>query len=198
MKAPIDEKELLRRMAQLPREISPDNDVWTGISARIDEPSAQIAAGASRRHWPLRAVAAALLAVSLGLVLTAVWQVPPERAAGLADRSAAGPAPQAPPGPEQTEVFAGLLAGSDAEYQAAFREYLAVSPEPHQLSDVTLVQIETGWAELLRMETELVSALSADPDDPFLNGRMLELRARQLSYLKQLAALDRNNRRLST
>ena len=50
---------------------------------------------------------------------------------------------------------------------------------------------------MMRTEAELAGALEANPNDEFLNGRMLELRSRQLGFLKQLAALDRNNRRLT-
>ena len=194
MKHGMDEKELLKRMAQLPREIEPDNDVWEDVAARIDSSSPRFATGRPGSRWPLRAVAVAVMALSLGLILTAVWRVAPDQPAQFATNS---PATQAPPGPEQEAVFAGLLAGSDAEYQAAFREYLALSPEVSRLPADTVMQIETGWAQLVEMESELSTALAASPDDPFLNGRMLELRARQLGYLKQLAALDRNNRRLT-
>jgi hypothetical protein len=44
---------------------------------------------------------------------------------------------------------------------------------------------------------ELAAALDENPDDPFLNDRMFELRARQLGFLKQLVKLDRNNRRMT-
>ena len=94
-------------------------------------------------------------------------------------------------------IYSGLLAGSDAEYQAAFREFIPVGVSRDNLPAPTVEKIETGWADLMRAEAELNGALALNPDDPFLNNRMLELRSRQLSFLKQLAALDRNNRRLT-
>lgn len=197
MKHRIDEKELLERLSQLPREIEPDNDVWADVAARMDASSPSVYAGKPAVHWPLRAAAAAVLALALGLILTAVWRVAPDEATRLVNDAPPGQTAVAPAGPEQEVVFAGLLAGNDAEYQAAFREYMALSPEVARLPEDTMMQIETGWAALVRMESELLNALSANPDDPFLNGRMLELRERQLGYLKQLAALDRNNRRLT-
>jgi hypothetical protein len=54
-----------------------------------------------------------------------------------------------------------------------------------------------GWTDLRVTETALAVALEENPDDQFLNERMLELRARQLSFLKQLITLDRNNRRMT-
>ena len=37
MKQRMEEQELLRRIAELPREIQPQNDPWAAISLRIDE-----------------------------------------------------------------------------------------------------------------------------------------------------------------
>jgi hypothetical protein len=58
-------------------------------------------------------------------------------------------------------------------------------------------KIERTWADLRITETALTGALEENPGDLFLNERMLELRARQLGFLKQLVTLDRNNRRLT-
>jgi hypothetical protein len=35
------------------------------------------------------------------------------------------------------------------------------------------------------------------PNDPFLNDRLLQLRARQLGFLQRLATLDLNDRRMT-
>jgi hypothetical protein len=84
------------------------------------------------------------------------------------------------------------------EYRAAFREFIAVGLARPNLSPRTIETIETGWADLRAAENELAAALAANPRDPFLNDRMLALRARQLDFLQQLALLDQNNRRLTT
>jgi hypothetical protein len=65
------------------------------------------------------------------------------------------------------------------------------------LSPQTVALIETSWDDLRRTESELAAALAIRPNDPFLNDRMLELRARQLGFLQRLAALDLNDRRLT-
>jgi hypothetical protein len=197
MKRLKDDKELQQRIAQLPREISPEHDVWERISARISEPAEQPLASTSRSRWPLRVAAAVVVGLAAGLILNRGWQQP----AGQ-DQLIAASGEEVQPetvitGPEQSAVFAGLIAGSDAEYQAAFREFLSISPERNDLSGPVVEKIETGWAEMMRTEAELAGALEANPNDEFLNGRMLELRSRQLGFLKQLAALDRNNRRLT-
>jgi hypothetical protein len=46
-------------------------------------------------------------------------------------------------------------------------------------------------------DLRLAAALEANPNDPFLNDRMLELRARQLGFLQRLATIDLENRRLT-
>jgi hypothetical protein len=65
------------------------------------------------------------------------------------------------------------------------------------LSLQTVALIEASWDDLRRTEAELAAALAIRPNDPFLNERMLELRARQLGFLQRLAALDLNDRRLT-
>ena len=90
-----------------------------------------------------------------------------------------------------------LLDTIDAEYQAAFREFINVGGTDHNLAPQTIEKIEMGWAELRVTEAALANALEDNPGDLFLNERMLELRARQLGFLKQLVTLDRNNRRMT-
>ena len=91
----------------------------------------------------------------------------------------------------------GFLYAADAEYQAAFREFINVNDSRGGLNPETVEKIEKTWADLRITETALAAALEENPRDLFLNERMLELRARQLGFLKQLVTLDRNNRRLT-
>lgn len=183
----MNERELLNRLAELPREISPPRDPWDRIAARLDRRESATDGGAGRaagwlRAWPVRAVAAvAVVAVAVSL-LPGPESAPPR---------AASPEPViatfAPP----------QLLGSEAEYQAAFREFIAVGDSRERIPAQTVEMIETGWADLRHVEAALADALAQNPNDPFLNRRMLELRARQLGFLRQLAALDHSNRRLT-
>jgi hypothetical protein len=91
----------------------------------------------------------------------------------------------------------GFLAASEAEYLAAFREFIPLGHSRSVLPLQTVEKIEMGWADLVSTETALAAALEKHPNDPFLNERMLELRARQLGFLKQLATLDSSNRRMT-
>ena len=76
-------------------------------------------------------------------------------------------------------------------------QFIAVGDSREQIPATTVEKIETGWADLVQVETALADALEQNPNDPFLNKRLLELRARQLGFLRQLAMLDHSNRRLT-
>lgn len=194
MSSNMNEQELLKRIAELPREIRPEGDPWEKISARLDDktfaPEARPVSarrGSWLQSWPLRAVAA--LAV---VAIAAVLMTGPE------------PVQQQPVVSQSTNARAVssaaipvVLAGSEAEYQAAFREFIAIGDSRNQIPVTTVEKIENGWADLLQVETALSDALAQNPNDPFLNKRMLELRARQLGFLRQLASLDHSNRRLT-
>lgn len=188
MKRTVDEQELLRRIGELPREIPPPNDPWPAIAARIDRAGGR-AAGSGPRAWLWQAAAASLVvAVAAGLVLGPRW-------------GGAPPAPEvsavARPAAADLRLPASLVA-SEAEYQAAFREFIAVGRARQGLSPETIQRIEAGWADLRATEDALTAALTESPGSAFLTGRMMELRARQLGFLQQLAALDQNYRRLTT
>ena len=190
----MNERELLKRIAELPREMHPERDPWEQISARLEDRtvapesrSVMQRRGSWLQSWPLRAVAALAVFAIAAVLMTGPEPVqqPPlvsQPAYTGADSSAAIPV---------------VLAGSEAEYRAAFREFIAIGDSRNQISVVTVEKIENGWADLLQVETALSDALAQNPNDPFLNKRMLELRSRQLGFLRQLASLDHSNRRLT-
>ena len=174
MSPSMNEKELLSRLAELPREISPGRDPWPEIAARME--SAGTGSALSAPRWMLQAVAASLVLVfTAGLLLKPLWNTGPVEVAGTP----------------------GLLDAIDAEYLAAFRQFNNIGDSRGNLAPQTVEKIEMGWADLRVTETALAVALEENPGDLFLNERMLELRARQLGFLKQLITLDRNNRRMT-
>jgi hypothetical protein len=187
MSPKISEKQLLARLAGLPREIPPTNDPWDRIASRLGQQGAPSRKASTAAWWRSGRVVQAVAAVAvLGIALVLfrgpeVGQLQPG-----AERAALG-----------TPGIPAALAGSEAEYRAAFREFIPVGDAKPELSAMTVETIETSWADLRQVELELADALARDPADPFLNKRMLELRARQLGFLRQLAALDRSNRRLT-
>ena len=190
----MNEQELLRRIAELPRELRPERDPWESIAARLEDKAGDFeshrAAEPSAfrfQGWLPRAVAA-LAVVAVAVVLmsgpeSVQQQAPVNQPASLT---------HAP-----STAIPVVLAGSEAEYQAAFREFITIGDSRNQIPAGTVEKIETGWADLLQVETALSDALAHNPNDPFLNKRMLELRARQLGFLRQLASLDHSNRRLT-
>jgi hypothetical protein len=187
----IDEQELLRRMADLPREIQPRSDPWSAISARLEPRAIGRVADSRRRSWALRAVAATVvLGVTAGILLG------PRLSDPLEPVPATSVAQSQPDVSRQVDRLPAALVASEVEYQAAFREFIAVGQARSNLSAQTIASIETGWADLREAESALAAALAVNPDDRFLNKRMLELRARQLGFLQQLASLDQSNRRL--
>jgi len=188
----MEEQELLRRIAGLPREIQPENDPWAAISARIEEPRQS---DRHQRHWRGWMVQAAAASVALALILGVVFGPrlanPPPAETGQPVASDQGVAADRP------HALPAALEGSEAEYRAAFREFIALGEAKPILSPQTIETIEMGWADLTAAEYELTAALAANPEDRFLRKRMLELRARQLGFLRELAALDQSNRRLT-
>jgi hypothetical protein len=183
-----DDKELLGRIAALPREICPERDPWPEIAARIERLDRAGRHGHPALRWRPAALAASLL---LALVAGLLWNAQRQDV------------PAGRPAMETAELQAGtalhsMLAATEAEYQAAFREFISIGQSRPRLEPQTIESIEGSWAGLRDAEAALSAALAENPDDPFLNGRMLELRARQLGFLRQLAAMDQNNRRFRT
>jgi hypothetical protein len=191
MKTSMSEQDLIRRLGDLPREISPARDPWPEISARIEAGSGKSAVSSGGRSWLPMAAAAAVLVIVTGLFLgplqTGSTGSPPlDNVRG----------PKAG-GAQAALTLRGALAASESQYQAAFREFIPVEDSLGNLPPATIESIESGWAELNNTETVLTAALEQHPDDRFLNERMIELRARQLGFLKQLVRLDRSNRRMT-
>lgn len=194
MSSNMNEQEFLKRIAELPREIPPERDPWAKIATRLDDrvgapdaPAVMERRGSWVQSWPLRAVAAVAV-VAIAVVLMSGPESAQQQPVVSHSANTTAVSPTAIPV---------VLAGSEAEYQAAFREFIAIGDSRYQISAATVEKIETGWADLLQVETALSDALAQNPNDPFLNKRMLELRARQLGFLRQLASLDHSNRRLT-
>jgi hypothetical protein len=192
----MSEKELLDRLADLPREKIPGNDQWPGISAGIERSSARLGASGSGTRWWLQAAAASVvLALAAGLLLQPLLNDEVPSSELLV--SSAPDLDSAVEGGFTDPRIPGLHSMVDAEYVAAFREFVNAESSPDTLAAQTVEKIEMGWADLRVTEEALTLALEQNPGDLFLNERMLELRARQLGFLKQIVSLERNNRRLT-
>lgn len=182
-----DEQALLQRIAGLPREIQPRKDLWPGIALRI-EPASKTAPPAGRHFpaWPAAIAASLFVAFSAGVLLTRPWDANSE-----ANPGASVPIDLAPKNFTQRSA-------SESEYAAAFREFLAIHPEPGPETGLAPDWISQTRGVLQRTEMELSAALARSPDDPLLQQRMAALREYQLEWLKQMAAAERYSRRIST
>ena len=192
----MSEKELLDRLAELPREKTPSRDPWPAISAAIEAlPGKAGGSGTGTTWWPRAAAAAVVLALAAGILLRPGFDdgapVRGERVSS-APTAAAGTAVGEP-----NARVTGMLDSLDAEYAAAFREFIGAGESRDVLAQQTVEKIEMGWADMRVAEEALSVALEQNPGDLFLSERMMELRARQLGFLKQLVSLERNNRRLT-
>jgi hypothetical protein len=192
----MNEKELLARLAELPREKAPSRDPWPAISAAMETRSNERrVAKTGSSWWPTAAAAAVVLALAAGILLRpGLDNMNPVRGEPVA--SVSETAPNAAVAQPNARV-SGMLDSLDAEYTAAFREFIGAGESRDVLAQQTVDKIEMGWADMRVAEEQLSAALEQNPGDLFLSERMMELRARQLGFLKQLVSLERNNRRLT-
>ena len=182
------ERELLRRIELLPREVAPARDAWPDISARLGTRFRQPAAtGGSRRVWPFAVAATALLTAGTMLIIGQPSS-PSLRLPAIPDLVQPG---LTQPGLTELYPGAGASAASEAEYQGAFREFMTSGTAHAPSLQNSLADFGAGWNALREAEVELKVALSQEPDSVFLNAHMRALRARQLELLQQISAADR-------
>jgi hypothetical protein len=177
------EQEMLRKIGQLPRERTPVNDPWPKISARISTISRdRVATRGHTRLWPFAVAATALILVAAALI---VGQSRNSSSPG--DSSLSAPAT-----PELAQQYpaAATTAASEAEYQAAFREFMTSGAAHASPAQPSMDAFGAGWSALRQAEVELQVALNQEPDNQFLNSHMQALRARQLELLQQISAAD--------
>lgn len=183
------ETGLLAKLGALPCEIAPENDVWPAIAKRIEqETAAGPQPGSTNRWWHYAVAASFTLLLAAGILLGRPWstdQAEPQISlvSGVhGERASAG-------------ALSGTLAATELEYHAAFREFISVGDPTGNLKLNTMEKLLAVWMDLRNTEAGLSLALQQNPDNPFLNEKMLKLRSRQLDFLKQIAALERSSRR---
>jgi len=197
------DKELQQALSSLPREISPHNDVWADVSARISERNNQGQSQRTNRHgnqrwWPA-AIAASLTVALIGGFL--VKQFAGEEPRG--NRLSVVAQPSENTAPENEMAFNDRLLSEvntlgENEYQAAFREFLALESNSRSPEWPGIETFGSGWVTLQQAEIELAQALRREPENRVLNSRMAALRARQLDLLQQIAAMEMASRRNTT
>ena len=176
----MKESEFETAIESLPRSIKPQRDLWPQISARLESTEHTGDTAQSKGpFWQLPAMAAAvLLMVSLGFFV--------ERGAE-----------DAPTGPTASALagiaLGGTVAATEREYQAAFRELLPLEYSGYRLPGEDSDALQASWHDIQQTEASLLTALQQYPSNVFLNEKLLDLRAQQLRFIKQLALLEQNN-----
>jgi hypothetical protein len=173
----MNEFELKQTIKSLPREITPADDLWPGIEARL-EPRTKMQSSPVRQHnWRLPAIAAALvIALTSGIFI----------GRGL-DTST--------PGALSTKdyVIAGSSRNAEREFQAAFQELIPLDYSGMQLAGNNPDALRVSWNEMQKTESLLLAALKDYPSNSFLNEKLIDLRSQQLQFVKQLVLLEQNN-----
>ena len=190
-----DEQALLAKIVQLPREIQPRKDLWPAIAARID-PASSTASPRKFRvpSWSTALAASLFVALCAGLFFTSPWDSGPGEGTPGGQFASGDATNSGRPDPASRSAE---RSATELEYFAAFREFLAIHPEQDGESLLTQDWLRETSGVLYQAEMELAAALDQSPDDPLLQQRMAALRAHQLEWLKRMAAVERNSRRIS-
>jgi len=175
----MKESELQSAIGSLPRSIRPERDLWPDINERLG-----VRKNVDKVHyqvpfWRRPAMAAAvLLALTGGIFIGRGMDSEP---------------------PDQTTqsmlefAFIGAVEATEREYQAAFRELVPLDYSGLRLEGAEPDALRGSWEDLLQTETSLLAALQQYPSNIYLNEKLLDLRAQQLQFVKQLALLEQNN-----
>jgi len=199
--APEDSTDagLLAQLGALPKSMAPRHDPWQRIAARIEHERAGSRASGGHGQNARSATFGRgwlALAASLWLVATSVVLLRPDSGAPpQAGQPQVAASQQRPLLNEQgVRVPATAI---EREYQAAFREFLAMefSQAPASLAAGTEIQqagiqkagLQKDWALMQRVEAELLIALEQEPQNPWLLQKLTHLRSRQLQLLHAIA-----------
>jgi hypothetical protein len=172
----MKESELKSAIGSLPRSIKPQRDLWPDISKRlgtVEKVDYQVP------FWRKPAMAAAvLLALTGGIFI----------GRGMDTEPTGQPAQSM-----QEYALIGTVEATEREYQAAFRELVPLDYSGLRLEGEEPDALRGSWEDLLQTETSLLAALQQYPSNIYLNEKLLDLRAQQLQFVKQLALLEQNN-----
>ncbi|MEJ2534761.1 MAG: hypothetical protein P8008_04680 [Gammaproteobacteria bacterium] len=187
MNSETHDREMLRAVQSLPRSLPPRRDLWPEIRARLAE--REVAPEPRRRsRWPALAASVAV-AFAVGLLMGRSWTGPVSPPGPLPAQRDVSAASVADP------TLAAAVEAADREYQAAFLGLVPVGAAPAALGDDAALAIEGSWEDLRDAETALLAALKEFPDNPYLNQKLIDLRARQLAFLRELQMLDEGHGR---
>jgi hypothetical protein len=175
----MKETELQEAIGALPKSMPPPRDLWPSIEARLKPGAMRDDARRRTRIWQWPALAAGMmLALAAGIIIG--------RGMGEAPAEAA-------PYPVAQFALAGGIETAEREYQAAFRELVPLNYSGLSLEAEDPEALRKSWEDLLQAESLLMVALQQYPANTYLNEKLLDLRSRQLRFVKQLALLEQND-----
>lgn len=175
----MKESELHSALGSLPRSIKPPRDLWPGIEARLATAEHGMHQPRRVRAWQMPAMAAAvLLALATGIFIGRGLEL------GPADEMVQF---------ERHFALTGAVEAAEREYQAAFRELVPLEYSGLRLQGEDPDALRKSWEDLLQAESSLLVALQQYPSNVYLNEKLLDLRAQQLQFVKQLAMLEQND-----
>ena len=189
----MKESELQSAIGSLPRGIKPQRDLWPGINKRLGVKRKVDKVHYQVPFWRKPAMAAAvLLALTGGIFIGRGMDGPGQ----LLDRLPVSPSTE--PGGQTAEsmlefALISTVEATEREYQAAFRELVPLEYSGLRLDGEEPDALRGSWEDLLQTETSLLAALQQYPSNIYLNEKLLDLRAQQLQFVKQLALLEQND-----
>ncbi len=173
----MNDAELNSAIGALPRRIRPQRDLWPGIGIRLEARQVQLAPPVAKPDWRMAAIAAAiLLALTTGLFIGRGITTPPAGQMSMLEYS-----------------LAGTIETTEREYQAAFRELVPLDYSGTRLAGDDSESVRGSWNDLQKAESSLLTALREHPTNSFLNEKLLDLRAQQLQFVKQMVLLEQND-----
>ena len=173
------ESELQNAIGSLPRSMQPPRDLWPGINAQLERIEREGGTQHKAPFWRAPALAAAvLLALAAGIYIGRGLDT------GVAEQMTET---------VQEAALIGTVQATELEYQAAFRELVQLDYSGLRLEGAEPDALRSSWEALLQAEAALLAALQEYPSDVYLNERLMDLRAQQLQFVKQLALLEQND-----
>lgn len=161
----------------LPMQMQPRKDLWPAIESRLEPRENAARPGLSRSYWRLPAIAAAILVtMTAGIFIGSRLELPSGEQLAVRDYAVTH-----------------TRQNAELEFQAAFKEVLTLDYSGAQLTGDSPDALRNSWDDMQKTEASLLAALDQYPANHFLNTKLLELRSRQLRFIKQVVFLEQNN-----
>jgi len=177
-----DLRSLLRAAEELPREITPEHDLWPRISRRIESSRA----AKSRGPWRLGASQWLQLAAVLGLLVMGLWFSSSLAERRTSEREYASNA-RARSSPVPIEVLADRARSEDGTMQARIDLIGAVEQRRDILDEETLRVIEANRLLLEQAIGEIREALGDQPENRRLNLALAARYQQEIRFLQQVS-----------